>query len=461
MTRLRYDYDLIVLGTGGGGSVAAHIAAAEDKKVAIVEPAEMGGDCPNWSCIPSKALLHAANIYNSARQANKIGIRSAALSYNYPSIKAWKDKIVERTGTTEGRRFYESAGIKVITGAAHFIGPHEVTVNRRHYSATNFIIATGSHIFIPAIEGLEKTGFVTYKEAANLTRPPKSLFIIGAGSVGCEFATLFSTFGTKIYLADITSRVLPKEDVEISDLIREVFEQERGVKVLTNSKVIKVVKENLSKRVYYQNGTEVKSVKVDEIMVATGKSANVDIGLENADVNYTPQGILVNEQMQTTAKHIYAAGDVVGPHHYTHLAIYQSRLAAHNILHRQKIAADYRAVPRCVYTSPEVASVGLSESECTKRDLKIVKVVVPISIIGRANLDDQDKGFVKIIATKDGDILGASIISPHAGEMIHELTLAIQHRLNAQQVANTIHAFPSWNEAIRAACSKVVKNTTR
>lgn len=450
-----YDYDLIIIGSGGGGSVAAHISNTLGKRVAVVERAEMGGECPNWGCVPTKALLQAAAIYDAARHGQPFGIRGTTLGYNYPSIKAWKDLAVYRTGTWEGKKVYESEGIHVLTGEAHFISPHEVTVSRRHYSAENFLIATGTRSFIPPIEGLDKAGYITFKEAVNLTRPPKSLFVIGAGAIGCEFSELFSIFGTKIYLSDITPRLLMKEDQEVGDLVKTIFEEKRGMSVLLNTKVMRVVKDGLAKRVYYQQGRETKSVKVDEILVASGKLANVDIGLENAGVEYTPKGIQVNEHMQTTAKHIYAAGDVAGPYMFTHMAIYQSRVAANNMWHKQKVATDYRAVPRCVFTTPEIASVGLSEDECIKRDLKIKKAMAPIAIIGRANTANVDDGFVKVITTRDGMLIGASIVSPRAGEMLHELTLAIQMELTAEEVASTIHAFPTWSEAVRVACSKI------
>lgn len=455
MAKKQFDYDLIILGTGAGGSVAAHISANLGKRVAIVEPHEMGGECPNWGCVPTKALLHAAEIYDAAKHGQQFGIRGGALGYNYPSIKAWRDLAVYRTGTWQGKKVYEADNIHVISGYGHFIGPHEITVNRRHYSAEKFLIATGTKNFIPPIEGLDKVPYITFKEATNLTRPPKSLFVIGAGAIGCEFAELFSVFGTKVYLSDITPRLLMKEDEEVGTLVRRMFEEHRGMTVLPNTKVMRVAKEGLAKRVYFQQGREMKSVKVDEILLASGKLANVDIGLENAGVEYTPKGILVNEHMQTSAKHIFAAGDVAGPYQFTHTAIYQSRVAANNLWHKQKVAADYRAVPRCIYINPEIASVGLSEDECIKRDLRIKKGMAPISIIGRANTSNVDDGFVKVIAEQDGTLIGASIVSPRAGEMIHELTLAIQHRLTAQDVAGTIHAFPTWSEAVRTACNKI------
>lgn len=458
MAKQKYDYDLIVLGSGGGGSVAALIAAGDGKRAAMVEPDLLGGNCPNYSCVPTKALLHAAHIYDNAKRGQQFGIRSGTLTYNYPSLKSWKDLAVYRTGSAQGKRLYESEGVKIIDGEARFISEHEVTVNRRHYSAENILIATGAHDFIPPIEGLDKTGYITFKEAVNLTRPPKSLFVIGAGSVGCEFAELFSIFGTKIYLSDVTPRILSKEDEEVSELAREVFETDRGMEVLTNTKVLRVAKEGLAKRVHFQQGAVERSVKVDDILIATGKLANIDLGLENAGVDYTPKGITVNEYMQTSAKHIYATGDVASTYHYTHIAIYQSRIAANNMFHKQKITADYHAVPRVTFLSPEVASVGMSEDECIKRDMRIRKAVAPIAIIGSANTNNTDRGFVKVITDTRGTLIGASIVCPHAGEMIHELTLAIQLRLPAQKIANTIHAFPTWSEATRIACSKVAKN---
>jgi mercuric reductase len=456
MAKKKYDYDLIVLGSGGAGTVAAQISRAQGKRVAIIEESShIGGESPNWGCVPTKALLHAAEIYDAARHGQPFGIRGATLGYNYPSIKAWKDLVVHRTGTYQAKKVLASEGIDVITGEGHFISSHEVTVNRRHFSAENFLIATGTHNFIPPVEGLDKSGFLTFKEAIDLTRPPKSLFIVGAGRVGTEFAELFSIFGTKIYLADITPRMLMKEDQEVGELARHILEERRGVTALMNTKVMRVEKEALAKRVYYQQGREMKSIKVDDVMIAAGKLANVDLGLENAGVEYTPKGITVNDFMQTSAKHIYAAGDVAGPYQLTHAAIYQSRLVAHNMWRKQKIAADYRAMPRVVFLNPEVASVGLSEDECIKRDMKIKKALVPISIIGRANTSNVDDGFVKVIAEPDGTLLGASIVSPRAGEMIQELTLAIQYGITAQEVANTLHAFPSWSEAVRIACAQI------
>lgn len=456
MAKQTYDFDLIVIGSGASGSVAANIVAASGKRVAIVEGGALGGECANYGCIPTKALLHAAHIYDAAKHGQEFGIRTNAVGYNYPSIKAWKDLAVRRTGASKSKSYYESEGITLLTGMAHFISPHEITVNRRHVSADHFLIAAGSSTSTPPIEGLDKIDVLTEREAINLTRPPKSLFVIGAGAVGCEFAHLFSVFGSKIYIAEISPRLLPKEDTEVSRLLDDIFRHDRGMEILNSTKVIKVEKDGVMKRVTYQKGGQTHSVKVEEILLATGKTPNTDLGLENAGVVYSAQrGIAVNEHMQTSARHIYAAGDVVGTYMFTHTGIYQGRIAAHNMLHRDKVATNYRAVPRVTFVEPEVASVGMSEEECMKRDMPIKKALVPLTIISRANVNNVQDGFVKVMANREGVLIGASVMGPHAGEVIHELTLAIQHSLKAQDIANTIHAFPTWSEAVRSACSKI------
>lgn len=452
----KYDYDLIVLGSGSGGSVGAHVAAGLGKKVAIIEPAEIGGECPNWGCVPTKALLHAASIYKNALGGKEYGIKIAKPIVDYKKVKAWKDLAVERTGTSHGKEIFASQGIDIIKGYGHFISPHEVSIGKKRYTAHNFLIATGTKNFIPPIEGLDKCSYLTYREAINLTKLPKSLFVIGGGAIGCEFANLFATFGVKTHIAEIANHLLPKEDFENGELVEKIFTENYDINVLTATKVAKVENYKGKKKVYFKKGYKVKSVIVDDILVAAGKRANVDIGLENAKVNYTPRNIIVDKAMKTSAKHIYAAGDVAGPFMFTHMASYQSRIAAHNMYHREKMFVDYTSIPRCVFLDPEFASVGLSEEEVKslKRPYKVG--IAPLKVIGRSNTENSSEGFVKVIASKKrGTIIGASIAAPRAGEMIHELTLAIQHNLTVQQVASTIHAFPTWSEAVRVACNKI------
>lgn len=453
--KYEFDYDLIVIGSGAGGSAAANIVASEGKKVAIVEADAFGGDSPNWSDVPTKALLHAANLYDEACHGARFGLRSATLGYNYPSIRAWKDLAVKRTGAGGNRHYYESQGINTFSGKAHFLSPNEITVNRRHLSADNFLIATGSQWLVPDITGLNDIKYLTPRTILEEIRPPKSLLIIGGGDTGVEIAQLMATFGTKVYIAEKASRLLPHHDSEIGDLLERILSEQKGVTVLTHSRVVSVEKNGLGKRVIISRADIEKSIQVDEVLIAAGRIPTVDLGLENAGVKYTAKGIDVNDHLQTNVKHIFAAGDVLGRGNHTHTALLESRVVANNILRRAKIAPDYTATPEIVFTNPGIATVGLSEDDCLKRDLPINKAIAPLNIIARSNTSDFRDGFVKIITDKKSVILGASIVAPHAGEIIHELALAVKYNLTAAQVADTPHAFLSWSEAVRVAAGKL------
>lgn len=451
-----FDYDLIVIGSGAGGSAAATIAARSGKRVAIIEADTFGGDSPNWSDVPTKALLHVARLYDEARHGDKFGLRTSTLGYNYPSIRAWKDLAVKRTGAAGNRKFYESHGIAAFNGTAHFLSPNEISINRRHLSAKNFLIATGSSWATPNVQGLADISFFTPRTILEAMRPPKSLFIIGGGSHGVEIAQLMATFGTKVYIAEQASRILPHQDSEVGELLEKVLTDQKGITILTHSKVLSVVKEGIGKKILISRGGTEKYIKADEILVAAGRTPNLDLGLENASVKHTPKGIDVNDTLQTSTKHIYAAGDVLGKDSHTHTAILESRVAAHNILEKTKIVPNYTATPSIVFTTPEIAQVGLSEDDCRKRDLAIKKSIAPLNIIARSNTSDFRDGFVKLIADKKGVIIGGTVVAPGASEMIHEIGLAVKHNLTAAQLADTPHAFLSWSEAIRVAASKLI-----
>lgn len=456
--KVKFDYDLIVIGSGAGGSAAATIAARAGQKVAIIEADTFGGDSPNWSDVPTKALLHAAQLYDEARHGARFGLRSATLGYNYPSIRAWKDLAVKRTGAGGNHRYYENEGITTYSGTAHFLTPHEISVNRRHLSASHFLVATGSHWVAPNIQGLKDVAYLTPRSILEAIRPPKSLYIIGGGTIGVEIAQLMAIFGTKVYISEIASRLLPKEDEEVGVLMERVLKEQKGVTSLTQTRTLAVVKDGIGKRVTYTRGDVEKSIKVDEVLIATGRTPTVDVGLENASVAYTPKGIQVDANLQTTARHIFAAGDVLGHDCHTHTALHESQVAAHNFLHpKSKISPNYTASPRLTFTHPGVASVGLSEDDCLKRDLPINKAVAPLNIIARSNTSDFRDGFAKIITDKRGVILGATIVAPHASEIIHELALAVKFELTASEIASTPHAFLSWSEAVRVAASRLTK----
>lgn len=452
-----FDYDLIVIGSGAGGSAAATIAARDGKKVAIIEEDTFGGDSPNWSDVPTKALLHAAQLYDEARHGARFGLRSNTLGYNYPSLRAWKELAVKRTGAADNRKFYESQGIDTLHGRAHFISPHEVSVNRKHISAERFLIATGSHWVAPDVPGIENATYLTPRTVLEALRPPKSIYVLGAGTIGVELAQLLAIFGTKVYLAEVAARILPKEEEEVGALFERLLSETKGVTCLTGTRTVAVVKDGLGYRVSFLRGGVEKSVRVDEILVATGRTPSVDLGLENAIVAYDPTGITTNEFLQTTARHIYAAGDVLGHSSHTHTALLESRVAAHNLFHKTQLSPDYTATPRLTFTYPGIATVGYTEDDSIKRDLAITTAVAPLNIVARSNTSDFRDGFVKLIADKHGVLLGATVVAPHAAEIVHELALAIKYGMTARQVAETPHAFLSWSEAVRVAAGKLVK----
>lgn len=453
----RFDYDLVIIGSGAGGGVAAHMAISRGKKVAIIEQEKIGGECPNFGCVPTKALIRAAELYHDAKEvAPQFGVTASSVKLNMKNVKQWKDLAVKRTGTGAGERAFSAQGIAVIKGHAHFISPWEVSIGSQRITGKNFIIATGTKDFVPPIEGLKEAGFITYKKAINLTSLPKSMLVIGGGAIGTEFTHLFNRLGVEMTQVEFAPRILAREEPESSELMEALFER-RGINVLTGAQVFKVEKDRAKKVVHVKQGDEVHTFRVDEVMLAAGKKPNLDIGLHNAGVDFDKRGIKTNLMMQTSAKHIYATGDVVGPYAFTHMASYQSRIAAHNILHRQKIQANYKAVPKCTFTDPEVASVGLTEAEVRVKGIRPRVNAVPISVIGRANTSNMSAGFVKVIAAPSGVLLGATVVAPRGGEMMQELAVAIQNGLKASDVAATIHAFPTWSEAVRIACAGIKK----
>lgn len=450
-----YDYDLIAIGSGSGGSVAAHYAQSIGKKVAIFEDDAVGGECPNFACVPTKAMLHAGKTYETVKNSKLYGIEAEDVKLNYHAVKRWKDLVVSRTGASHGKASFEKEGIHLINHRATFISPHEVEAGGKIYSAAKFILATGAKNFVPPITGLEETGYLTSREAIDLTHVPKSIMIFGGGAVGCEFAHFFTAFGSKVTLVNRSERILTKEDPEVSGLVQALFENQ-GVNVLTNMTVVKVEKKGDKKVVHFHSKDKDYFQEYDEILIAVGKVNNLTFNPEKAGIAVDGKGRMrIDKFMLTSVPHIAAAGDIVGPYQFTHTASYQSYIAGHNLFARNKVPVDYRVVPRCVFLSPEVASVGVSEEDAKEKGIPIKKGIMAIGMLGRANTANDFDGFVKIITDKKGVIIGGSIVAPRAGELIHEVALAIQCRIKAETVANMIHAYPTYSEGVKIACGLV------
>ncbi|MCL2444996.1 NAD(P)/FAD-dependent oxidoreductase [Candidatus Saccharibacteria bacterium] len=456
LNKSKYDFELIVIGSGAGGSTAALTSAKSGYKTALIESDVFGGSAPNHSDVPMSALLQASHLYDQARRGVRFGISSSGLRYNFPTIMGFKDAASKKTGAKDNRQLYEKAGVKTFHGTAHFLSPHEISIGNKRLTARKFLIATGATPTLTDIRGLDTVSHLTPRSVTELHRPVKSIFIVGGGTAGVEIAQLFASLGTKVLIADIASRLLPRDDEEVGQLIGQVFDKTYGIKVLTSTRVVTVSKDGSYKKVTYLRGGEEKTIRVDEILIATGSTPATDLGLENAKVDYDKTGITVSSSLQTSAKHIYAAGDVVGEGpSSTTKAVLESQVAGHNLFHKNKQNVDYTVIPKIIRTHPVVATVGLMEDDAIKSDLKYLKALVPLKNTPRSITADFTDGFVKLITAKNGQILGATIVAPEADTMIHELSLAIRYQLTTYDLATLPHAFLSWNEIIRLAAQKI------
>lgn len=454
MTSRSTHFDLIVIGSGAAGSACWFAARQLGKSVAVFEEDTLGGECANFACIPTKALLHAAEVYDGARNAARFGVDVTGMSVDYARVKAWKDDVLSETGAALGTKPYDEVGVTLVQHRAVFTAPGEVEAGGVRYTAEHFLIATGARESVPEIDGLKDAGYLTFRDAIDLTTLPESVFILGGGPVGCEFAQLFSSFGSRVVLADRNDVLVHGEDPEAGGLLGSIF-QERGVEVLLGASVLSVRREGEHRRVVVERDGKRESYLVEQVLLASGKTPNTEIGLEAAGVAYDEKGITVDAGMRTSIPDVYAAGDVAGPFRFTHAASYQGQIAAANMFTDEHREADYRAMLRCVFTDPELCAVGLTEEQARGRHVSLQ--------IGRADLRDNDRGlttgrregFVKVIADEEGTLVGGVMVGPRAGEVMHELALAIRLGAKATDVAGLVHAFPTFSEALGAACATV------
>jgi pyruvate/2-oxoglutarate dehydrogenase complex dihydrolipoamide dehydrogenase (E3) component len=447
-------YDLIVIGSGAGGGVGANYAAGLGKKVALFEKGEFGGECPNVGCVPTKAILQAAEAYETARSSEFLGIK-ASPTFSWQAVMDWKDTAVGNTGTKQGKEIFKRAGIDVFQDKANFVSPKRIEAGGQTFQARRFLVASGTKTFIPPIPGLKNSGYITSTEALELQRVPKSILIIGGGAIGCEFAEMFNTFGSKVHIVETLPKLLAREDDEVSQLVKAIFES-KGIAVAIGAKVEAISGQGGHKVVHLEKSGHSHRISAEQILVATGKSAVTDFGLDQAKVRFDRKHIVTNSFLQTTNPRIYAAGDIAGPYLFTHTAEYQSQVAVYNAFHRRnRHRVNYRAIPRCTFITPEVASVGSSEQELKEKGVRYKTGAVPLSLIGRSNTSGEDTGLTKIITDKNGIILGGSVVGPRSGEVINELALAIHLGARARDVASAVHAFPTFSETLMYAARSV------
>jgi len=455
LAKIKFDYDLIIIGSGPAGYPAAIAVAGAGLNVAIIEEGAFGGEAANYYDVPVSALAHAATTYDSAKKGARFGISSNTLRFNFPAILNYQQDVTKQVATGQNKQLLEKLGIKIFHAQGHFLSPHLVSAGRRQLTAKNFLIATGSHPLVPDIKNLESIGYLTPRELVNLRRLPKSIFVVGGGATGVEIAQIFASFGSKVIIAETSANLLPREEPEAGQLLGKIFDDQYGITVLTKSEVVAIDSKNGQKQIIFKRGGEEKSVTADEIVITTGQQPNIDLGLGNAGVRFNSDGIEVNEFLQTSMRHIYAAGDCIGGKISTTKAQFESQTVSHNILYRTRQEVHYNGLPYFTYTYPQIASVGLTESEAKAQGISIQTALSPLSLTMRSHVDDFKDGLVKIVANRRGKLLGACVMSPEAGSMIHELALANRYDLLASDLAEAPHAHLSWNEAIRQAASKI------
>ncbi len=451
----KHDANLIVIGAGSGGLVTAYLAAAIQAKVILVEQGNMGGDCLNTGCVPSKSLIASARFIHDARNARQLGIRKVDCEFDFADIMSRVHAVIDSIRPHDSEERYRALGVDVIKGEAEILTPHTVRVNGKTLSARSIVIAAGAEPFVPPIEGMDETGYLTSDTIWQLDRLPEKMIVLGGGPIGCELAQCFTRFGSDVTLVEMVDRILIREDPEFSGHVTDTFTRE-GMTVLTGHRATRAMsKEGLGILVCQGPQGEVE-IEFDTLLVALGRAARIKgYGMENLDIPLTPtRTIAANAYLQAGYSNMYVVGDVTGPYQFTHAAAHQAWYAAVNALLHPfwKFKVDYSVLPWATYTDPEVARVGLNEQEARERGIPHEVTTYDLSELDRAKADGHPSGMVKVLTVPGKDrILGATIMSKHAGDLICEFVLAMRHGLGLGKILGTIHAYPTWMEANKFA----------
>jgi len=452
-----FDFDLLVIGSGPGGGVAAHLGANANKRIGLIEQGDVGGANAFYGTIPTRALLDAAEKLWQLKTIGKYGIRSSSQSYNFRAVQLWKQKAMYATGILEESDTFNHDKIKLIKGRAHFVSPWTISVGMKRYSAKKFIIASGSAAVAPLIPGLNEAGFLTVKEASNLEKPPRSLFILGGGKIAYEYSQIFSAFDSRVHIAEPSNTLLYHADTEINDGAIWALEG-KGIRVHLETQVMSITLHGGKKIISLVKNGRLHRVVVEQILIAGEEQPALDMGLENSGVSYGPKGIKVNDYLQTNKKHIYALGSVIGKQAEPHTASAEARLVIHNMYSKKPMKYPFNSSPTVLYGTPEIAYVGKNEQTLKQISKKYQVGIAPIELIGSARTNDYCGGFVKLLTSKEGLIEGASIISSHASENISELSLSVNNRIHAKALATVPHPFSSESTAIQVAATQIKSN---
>ena len=443
------QYDVAVLGGGSGGYAAARTAAAAGLKTALVDGAkELGGLCILRGCMPSKALLHTAEVLHLMRKAGHWGLRSTGIGFDWAQIMAWKQALIQQFADYR-RTELENGAFKLIRAQAQFNDTHTLSLSTGEtLTARHFVVATGSMVAAPMLPSLQNSGYLTSDTALSLARLPRSLLVLGGGAVAVELAQFLARFDVKVTLVQRSRHILSRLDEDLASELETVFRRE-GITLFTRTKLTEAGQEGGLKWIAFEQDGQMVRRAADEILFAQGRFPNTThLRLDKAGV-FTEQGrILTNTKMQTTAHHIYAAGDCTGPHEIVHLAIQQGEIAAHNIAHpTKKRSMDYRLITQIVFTEPQIATVGLSEKEAQAHKIPCLAARYPFADHGKSIIMDTLDGFVKLLAhPATGEILGGGIVGPMGGELMHEIIAAMHKQMTVRELAAMPHYHPTLAE---------------
>ncbi|MFU8876899.1 MAG: FAD-dependent oxidoreductase [Wenzhouxiangellaceae bacterium] len=453
-----FDYNVIVLGAGSAGLVSAYIGSTIKAKVALIEKNRMGGDCLNTGCVPSKALLRTARLVQEARESERYGIRKMEAEFSLAEIMQRVRKVIEKIEPHDSPERYRGMGVDVIEGAGTLVSPWAVEVDGRTITARSIILATGAEPLVPPIPGLDKVGYLTSDTIWELNDLPERLAVLGGGPIGCELAQAFARLGSKVTIIEMADRLVPREDPDASEALMKRFEAE-GIEVAVGHKAARFEAEGSGGRIIAEHDGEETAIEFDRVLVALGRKARTKgFGLEELGVEVSQRGTIeVDPWLRTNFPNIYVCGDAAGPYQFTHVAAHQAWFASVNALLRpfKSFRVDYRVIPWATFTEPEVARVGLNETDAKEQEIDYEVTTYGIDDLDRAIADSHDSGFVKVLTEPGKDrILGATIVGHHAGELIAEFILAMKHGLGLNKILGTIHIYPTMNEANKFAAGE-------
>jgi pyruvate/2-oxoglutarate dehydrogenase complex dihydrolipoamide dehydrogenase (E3) component len=442
------DYDLTILGGGSGGLIAARLSAALGARTLLIEKERLGGECLHSGCVPSKSLLHVARLHHQTHSLQPFVQTPITWDLSMPQVAAFLGGVIDQVREIEQNAV---EGVTVRLGAAVFQSPTTVLLDGERISSRAFLIATGSRPALPVLPGLAEVGYLTNETVFDLTRLPSSLVVIGGGPVGCELGQAFARLGTAVTLIQRAERLLPREDPEVSRTVEAALAAD-GVQIHTAAEVRCVRGAGNQKSLVVWHSQQEFSIEAEELLLAVGRRPNVEgLRLDAAGVVVGEHGIVVSESLRTSVPHIFAVGDVVGRYHFSHVAAAQAAVAVRNaLLPWGSSRFDERVIPWCTFTDPEAARVGLLPSEAHQRYRRVRVVTLPYAQIDRALTDQEAVGFLKLVLEGPREeIVGAHLVGAHAGELLGELTLAIQLRLPLSTFRSTIHPYPTLSTGLQ------------